>query len=150
MVIIPTAKGVFDTARTEAMESSRRGGLVARQRDPQQQALGSCKRGSFIHGEGERSEKGSDFTPVFQCENSFYLLFQVTMLILTSSVKCSEIYRWEEASLLSSCKFPDLLLFQFSCLCARCRLHVSHTGVLLQAGKGRASLIHYVNPLMKT
>lgn len=36
-------------------------------------------------------------------------------MILTSSGKCSEIYRWGEASLLSSCKFPNLLLFQFSC-----------------------------------
>lgn len=80
MVIIPTAKGIFDTVRTEAMESSWRGSLVARQGDSQQQALGSCKRGSFIHAEDEGSEKGSDFTPVFHSE----------LILLTHFTYCSK------------------------------------------------------------
>lgn len=86
----------------------------ARQKDSQLQALWSCKRGDFVHRKDQASDRGSDCTSAFLGEKSFYL-FPVAMMILTPSGKCSEIYRWGEASLLSSCEFPNLLLLQFSC-----------------------------------
>jgi len=49
MGVISRTKGIFYTAGRGATENSRRWDLVARQRDCQQQALWSCKRGDFIH-----------------------------------------------------------------------------------------------------